>query len=57
MAKQHTSSQMRGIVKNPNNPAYAADIANRSRLGHPNVPAPSTAAEPQATTSQPEPKK
>jgi len=30
----------RSDVKNPNNPAYDADRANREALGHPNVPPP-----------------
>lgn len=51
----HTPGEMRSIVKNPNNPAYAADVANRISLGHQSVP-PSPAA-PQPATNPPEPKK
>ncbi len=28
--KQHTPNDERSIVKNPNNPAYHADLANRA---------------------------
>jgi hypothetical protein len=58
MAKHHhTRREMRSIVKNPNNPAYAADLANRISLGHQNVPPPPPAAAPQPASNQPEPKK
>jgi hypothetical protein len=52
MSKRHSANDHRSIVKNPNNPAYGADRANRGALGHPNVPPP-PAAPPPATT-QPE---
>lgn len=45
MKKQHTPNEKRGIVKNPNNPAYVADRDNRIKQGHPKVPPP-----PPATT-------
>ncbi len=32
----------RSDVKNPNNPAYEEDHANRRKLGHPNAPPPAT---------------
>lgn len=35
-------NDQRADVKNPNNPAHAADAANREKLGHP-PPAPATA--------------
>lgn len=37
-AKNHSPNDQRGIVKNPNNPAYAADRANRERQRHGNTP-------------------
>jgi hypothetical protein len=33
-------NDQRGVVKNPNNAAYAADRANRQKLGHDKVPPP-----------------
>lgn len=45
-----SSNDRRSDVKNPNNPAYEADRANREALGHPNVPPP-------AQRQTPEPKK
>jgi hypothetical protein len=35
-----TRNDQRGVVKNPNNPAYGADRANREKLGHDNLPPP-----------------
>lgn len=32
-------NDQRGVVKNPNNPAHAADQANRTRQAQGNVPA------------------
>lgn len=51
MAKKYTPNDVRSIVKNPNNPAHAADIANRVALGHfPAAPPPQTAQPPQQAT-------
>lgn len=38
--KTHSPNDQRSIVKNPNNPAYEADRANRVVQGHPDVPQP-----------------
>lgn len=48
---RHPNDQ-RSIVKNPNNPAYQADIANRQKLGH-DVPAPPRAAPQPAANPDP----
>lgn len=57
MAKHYTPAQTRGIVKNPNSSAYAADRANRISLGHENVPPPPPSAAPHPTSNQSGPKK
>ena len=52
MANQNTPSanDQRSDVKNPNNPAYTDDRANRVEQGHPNAP-------PRAPTTTESPKK
>jgi len=50
-----TPQTQRSNVKNPNNSAHAADIANRARLGHissPPAPTPGTSS----TTETPTPR-
>lgn len=37
--KGRAASNQRSNVKNPNNPAFVADRANRIQQGHPNTPA------------------
>lgn len=44
--KHHSPNDQRSIVKNPNNPAYEADRANRVVQGHPDVPPPSPQSAP-----------
>jgi len=44
--KQHSPNDQRGIVKNPNNPAYTADRANRIQQGHANPPPAPAPAQP-----------
>jgi hypothetical protein len=50
--KQHSPNDERSIVKNPNNPAFEHDAANRSRQGQ---PAPATS--PMPPNPQPSPRK
>lgn len=38
--RTHSPNDQRSIIKNPNNPAYEADRANRVVQGHPDVPQP-----------------
>jgi hypothetical protein len=45
-------NDQRSITKNPNNPAYEADRANRSGLGH-DVPPPVPQAQPPAAHQSP----
>jgi hypothetical protein len=45
-----SSNDRRSDVKNPNNPAYEADRANREALGHPNVPPPAQPPTPEPKT-------
>ncbi len=40
MSAKPSPNDQRSNVKNPNNPAYEADRANRIGLGHPAVPPP-----------------
>jgi len=42
-----TPNNQRSNVKNPNNPAYGADRANREQLGHANLPPPPPPPPPQ----------
>ena len=49
--KHPSSNDQRSTVKNPNNPAYQADRANRIEQGHPNPPP----AAPRAPAPQPAP--
>jgi hypothetical protein len=42
-APRPTPNDQRSQVKNPNNPAYPADRANREKLGHDNIPPPAPA--------------
>ncbi|MBK9002192.1 MAG: hypothetical protein IPM35_41260 [Myxococcales bacterium] len=51
MTKRYTPNDHRSIVKNHNNPAHAADVANRVALGHiPAAPPPPPAQPPQQAT-------
>jgi hypothetical protein len=45
-------NDQRGVIKNPNNPAYEADRANRVVQGHPDVPPPARPAQPAPGTKQ-----
>lgn len=38
--KHHTPAEQRGIVKNPNSPAFIADVNNRIAMGHIEGPPP-----------------
>lgn len=46
--RTHSPNDQRSIIKNPNNPAYEADRANRVVQGHPDVPQPSARPTPPA---------
>lgn len=56
MAKSTSPNSQRSDVKNPNNPAYSGDRANRIEQGHANVPPP-PAPHGTPTTVSTEPKK
>lgn len=48
MSKKPSPNDDRSIVKNPNNPAFHADQANRQAQGHPDVTPSPPPAEPPA---------
>ncbi|MBK6515722.1 MAG: hypothetical protein IPG04_16890 [Polyangiaceae bacterium] len=51
--KGHAANNQRSNVKNPNNPAYNSDRANRIQQGHPSTPA----APPETTAPDPQKQK
>ncbi len=50
--KTQSPNDQRSVTKNPNNPAYEADRANRVVQGHPDVPTPARPAQPVPETKQ-----
>lgn len=52
MTRRYTPNDQRSIVKNPNNPARAADIANRTAQGHIPATPPAPPAQPPQQATQ-----